>query len=131
MTALLDLPAPCDVDVEDRIQAVFGLQGDARAPSVGKESLRAYHRYLTARLSFPFKADHYSETEPLVFDHAVTVVGLLDPEKHPADASGSLLCTAFVRGHEVNLPLAELKTEDDTVNRRLIEDYCYWFWNCQ
>jgi hypothetical protein len=82
-------------------------------------------------LSFPFKADHYAETEPLVFDHAVTVVGLLDPEKHPLDVSCSLLCTAFVRGHPVKLPLAELKPDDNSINRRLIDDYWYWFWNCQ
>jgi len=116
---------------EDRIRAVFKLTRDDALPEVDRQSLQTYHQYLAARLSFPFPADYCEETEPLVFDHAVTVTGLPSAGKDPLDSSCGILCTAVRQGREFQPPLAVLKVADHGANRRLIDDYWHWFWQCR
>jgi hypothetical protein len=117
-------------DREDRIRQVLGLAAGEPLPSVSEHWLHRYYDYLAARLSFPFGADYGEEIEPLErFTHTVTVVRLLDPREYPGTATSGLLCRALLGRHEVVVRLAEVEVGDRSVNRRLIDDYWYWFWN--
>jgi uncharacterized protein YodC (DUF2158 family) len=106
-------------DQDDRIRMVFGLTSNDPLPEVDDKSLTAYRDYLAKNLAFPFQAEHGGE-----YGHPerVKVVGLGDP-----DEEDGLLCEARMEGEAVTLPLGEL--EDAKPNRRLIDDYCYWFHN--
>ena len=112
-------------DQDDRIRMVFGLTSNDPLPDVDEETLEAYHEYLSRNLTFPFRAEHgaeYGHPEP------VKVIGLGDPDEEPMiDETYGILCEARVEGRVVTLPLGEL--EDAKPNRRLIDDYCYWFHN--
>lgn len=108
---------------------MFCLAAGNRLPAVGTESLWKYHRYLLTRLAFPFQASNCEEVEPLVFDRAITVAGLINPDEIAAEKSTGILCKAWLAGHEIRPPLALLKPEDNGVNSRLIDDYWHWFWN--
>ena len=114
---------------EDRLRTVFGLTAGQRLPHVAKESLRKYHRYLAARLVFPFQASECDEVEPLVFDNAIQVAALVDLREVELDASRGILCKASAHGRAIRPGLAALQSGDHSVNRRLIEDYWHWFWN--
>jgi hypothetical protein len=58
----------------------------------------------------------------------VKVIGLGDPDEEPMiDEEDGILCEARLEGEVVTVPLGEL--EDAKPNRRLIDDYCYWFHN--
>ena len=48
---------PLDMDErDDRIRSVYGLTSDDPLPESDEESLRAYYKFLAAKLSFPFEA---------------------------------------------------------------------------
>jgi hypothetical protein len=80
-----------------------------------------YYRYLAANLKFPFKAKTESDGMSL------TVHRLIDPKEDELDEEEGLLCEARDRQASFTIPLSEL---DDAVgNRKLVEDYGYWFWN--
>jgi len=112
-------------DQDDRIRMIFGLTSNDPLPDANDETLEAYHEYLSRNLTFPFRAEHgaeYGHPEP------VKVIGLGDPDEEPMiDETYGILCEARVEGRVVTLPLGEL--EDAKPNRRLIDDYCYWFHN--
>ena len=77
--------------------------------------------YLAANLKFPFKAKTESDGTSL------TVSRLIDPKEYELDEEEGLLCEAREREKPFPFPLSEL---DDAVgNRKLVEDYGYWFWN--
>lgn len=112
-------------DQDDRIRMVFGLTSNDPLPDANDETLEAYHEYLSENLTFPFQAKHGAE-----YGHPerVKVIGLGDPDEEPMiDEMVGILCEARMEGHVVTLPLGEL--EDAKPNRRLIDDYCYWFHN--
>jgi hypothetical protein len=112
-------------DQDDRIRMVYGLTSNDPLPDVDDETLEAYHEYLSKNLTFPFQAEHGGE-----YGHPerVKVIGLGDPDEEPMiDEMHGILCEARMEGHVVTLPLGEL--EDAKPNRRLIDDYCYWFHN--
>ena len=112
-------------DQDDRIRMVFGLTSNDPLPDANDETLQAYHEHLSENLTFPFRAEHgaeYGHPEP------VKVIGLGDPDEEPMiDETYGILCEARVESQVVTLPLGEL--EDAKPNRRLIDDYCYWFHN--
>ncbi len=129
----LDIEQPTEIiikplspkDQDDRIRMVFGLISNDPLPEVDGEMLTAYRDYLAKNLTFPFQAEHGGE-----YGHPerVKVIGLGDPDEEPtADETDGLLCEARMEGEIVTLPLGEL--EDAKPNRRLIDDYCYWFHN--
>jgi hypothetical protein len=64
-------------DQDDRVRTALGLTGDDPLPEVDDDTLRAYHRYLAARLVFPFEARWEPEHGPA---QAVKITGLGDPE---------------------------------------------------
>jgi hypothetical protein len=107
-------------DQDDRVRMALGLTHDDPLPDVSRKTLLAYHRYLAARLKFPFKAKSEADGMPL------TIQRLLDPKECDPDEEG-LHCEARSREGPFDVPLSEL---DDAVgNRKLVADYAYWFHN--
>jgi hypothetical protein len=130
---LLNIEQPTEIifkpllpkDQDDRIRMVFGLTSNDPLPEVDDETLTAYRDYLAKNLTFPFQAEYGEE-----YGHPerVKVVGLGDPDLEPMiDEDDGILCEARMEGEVVTLPLGEL--EDAKPNRKLIDDYCYWFHN--
>ncbi len=107
-------------DQDDRVRMALGLTHDDPLPDVSRKTLLAYHRYLAARLKFPFKAKAERDGMPL------TVQRLVDPNDCDLDDEG-LLCEARSREGPFDIPLSEV--EGGGENRRLVEDYGYWFHN--
>lgn len=113
-------PALSEEDQDDRVRMALGLTHDDPLPDVSRKSLLAYHRYLTAKLRFPFKAKFEADGMPL------TIQRLLDPKDCDLDDEG-LLCEARSREGPFDIPLSEV--EGGGENRRLVEDYGYWYGN--
>jgi len=107
-------------DQDDRVRMALGLTHDDPLPEVSRKTLIAYHRYLAANLRFPLRARSEADGTSL------TVHRLLDPKECDPDEEG-LLCEARSREGPLDVPLSEL---DKAVgNRKLVEDYAYWFYN--
>jgi hypothetical protein len=71
-------------DQDDRVRMVFGLTSNDPLPDVDDETLERYHEYLSENLSFPFEAEHTSETGPFSSRTIqVKVIGLGDPDEEP------------------------------------------------
>jgi hypothetical protein len=115
---------------EDRIRCVFRLGLKDRLPLVRQNTLRTYHTYIAAALSFPFRASLCDEMEPLVLDGSVIATNLCDPARVPLDSMQGILCQVIFR-NKARLPLALLKLDPWDPNCRVIDDYWYWFWNCR
>jgi hypothetical protein len=107
-------------DQDDRVRMSLRLTHDDPLPDVSWKTLLAYHRYLASRLKFPFKARSEADGMPL------TIQRLLDPKECDLDEEG-LLCEARSRQGPFDIPLSEV--EGGGENRKLVEDYCYWFHN--
>jgi hypothetical protein len=108
-------------DQDDRVRMALGLTHDDPLPDASRKILLAYHRYLAARLNFPFKAMSEIDGESL------TVHRLLSPSEYDLDEGDALLCEARSTEGTIIVPLSEL---DDAVgNRKLVSDYGYWFHN--
>jgi hypothetical protein len=127
-TSIVTKPLSMD-DQDDRIRSILGLTGDDPLPETDDEWLLAYYEYLTANLSFPFEAKYSFETGPFQSKtYAITILGLLDPDAFPGDEYG-LFCQARRDGKRIELPLTEVEVHKGNPNRRLVEDYSYWFVN--
>jgi hypothetical protein len=116
--------------VEQRIRDVFHLDAADPLPLVNPKSLQDYHAYLAARLSFPFRASHCEEMEPLVLDNSVVVIGLCDPDRIPLQSATGIICKVLFCD-TLRLPLGLLKVEPRNPNTQVVDDYWYWFWNCR
>ena len=122
---------------EARICSALSLPRHLPLPRVEEETLFDYFRYLEEALSFPFVAQicqddgHPRKTMLASRHHTITVLSLLNPAKRRTEATAGLLCVARKGGIILEVPLAEVEVEDDAPNHRLIDDYWYWFWNCQ
>ena len=99
-------------------------------PSVNEETLSRYHKYLTARLSLPFRA-HYPapRTSLEEVEYRCTVLELLDPVSDICDEFDGIFCKTRKGKYEINVPLIELEVPKNSPNFQLIEDYWFWFWN--
>ena len=107
-------------DQDDRVRMALGPTHDDPLPDVSRKHLLAYHRYLAARLKFPFKAKASRDGMPM------TIQRLLDTKECDLDEEG-LLCEARSPHGPFDIPLSEV--EGGGENRRLVEDYGYWFHN--
>jgi hypothetical protein len=118
-------------DQDDRIRAVFGLTHDDPLPGVDSDTLRTYREYLAEHLSFPFEAE--GKPQPRRFSsrrRTVTVVGLGSPEEDERiDEDDGLICEIKIDRKKGDAPLAELEVSRRGSERRLVEDYSYWFSN--
>lgn len=115
------------LDQDDRIRMVFELTSNDPLPAVDDETLEAYHEYLSKQLGFPFTAKHGAE-----YGHPerIQVIGLGDPDDVPMiDEMYGILGEARLEGQIVTVPLGELEDARGKSNRRLVDDYCYWFHN--
>ncbi|MBL8796926.1 MAG: hypothetical protein JNM56_23695 [Planctomycetia bacterium] len=114
-------------DPEDRIRAILGVTSDDPLPEVNEENLRKYHEYLNEKLTFPFPARYEEETGPFQSrQHRLTVTSLHDPDD--CDEEEGLLCEALEGDDELEIPLVQIEAASGP-NRRLVEDYAYWFVN--
>jgi hypothetical protein len=135
----LDIEHPTEIttkplspkDQDDRIRMVFGLTSNDPLPDVDDETLETYQQHFSENLSFPFEAEHTSETGPFSSRTIqVNVIGLGDPDDEPMiDEMYGILCEARHERRVVTLPLGELEVKKGKPNRQLVKDYCYWFWN--
>ena len=119
-------------DQDDRIRMVFGLTSNDPLPDVDDDTLQTYQRHLAANLALPFEAEHTPEKGPMFRrSTSVKVTGLGDPDGEPPyiDDMYGLLCDARIGNRTTVLPLGELEVPKGKPNRRLVADYCYWFWN--
>ncbi len=116
-------------DEDDRIRMVFGLTTDDPLPKVDEKALFAYHRYLAVHLTFPFEARQEADYG---CSERVKVIGLGGPDEEPMiDEMEGILCEVRVDREADTMPLAQLDFVKGKANRRLIEDYCDWFWDYQ
>jgi hypothetical protein len=114
-------------DQDDRVRTALGLTSDDPLPEVDDDTLRAYHRYLAAHLTFPCEARWEPEYGPAP---TVKITGLGDPEDDPwVDEMYGLLCEARAEGRLIEVPLGECEAKKGSPNRQLLKDYAYWFWN--
>ena len=114
-------------DEDDRVRMALGLTSDDPLPEVDDDTLRAYHRYLAAHLTFPFEAKWEPEfgSRP-----TIKITGLGNAEDDSVvDEMYGLLCEARAEGRLMEVPLAECEAEKGSPNRQLLKDYSYWFWN--
>ena len=115
---------------EDRIRRVFQLGHGEPLPGVSEETLRRYHQYLLAKLSFPFDAlycrDDVASRQLVQY---IRVVGLSEEVRIRRDNRHGVVCKAHNRDHAIELPLAELGVREENPNCQLIDDYAYWFVN--
>ena len=111
---------------EERIRTILGHPAGFLLPPVNSASLWRYFEYLTSRLTFPFEARRYSESEHVVYP--VTVVALVDP-RTGSDVPAGLFCEIYLKDKRDVLPLVDIEVGDDSPNFSIIEDYWYWVWN--
>jgi len=114
-------------DQDDRVRIALGLTSDDPLPEVDDETLRAYHGYLGAHLTFPCEAKWEREYGPA---QTVKITGLGDPKDDTwGDEMFVLLCEARAEGRLIEVPLSECEAKKGSANRQLLKDYAYWFWN--
>jgi hypothetical protein len=102
---------------------------------VGEETLLTYHRYLVAKLRFPFAAV-YGEVEIGPFSRkkrTLTVTGLLDPENGGRSEEDGLICVGRDQDEVIEVPLGEIEVKKKDPNSKPVSDYAYWFhnWPCR
>jgi hypothetical protein len=128
-------PQLSEKDQDDRVRKALGLTHDDPLPEISPDRLLTYHRYLTAKLKFPFTA-FCGEEEIGPFSRkraTITVTGLLDPVREEHDLEDGLFCTCRGPDDERVIPLADIEVGKKNPNFKLITDYAYWFhnWPCQ
>ncbi len=128
-------PPLSEKDQDDRVRMALGLTHDDPLPEISLETLLTYHRYLKAKLKFPFNA-YCGEEDVGPFSRkraTMTMTGLLDPMREEPGVEDGLVCKGRRRGEEVEVLLAEIEVGKKNPNHKLISDYAYWFhnWPCR
>jgi uncharacterized protein YodC (DUF2158 family) len=112
---------------DDRIRMVFALTSNDPLPDVNNDTLMAYAAFLADELSFPFEATHEPEHGRAA---QMKVLGVADTnDELMVDEHFGIFCEARLDRRVVTVPLAEVDRAKGTSNRRLVDDYNYWFWN--
>ncbi len=129
-TAIVTKPLS-EKDQDDRVRMALGLTHDDPLPDVTEETLLAYRNYLVTNLKMPIEAKFW-EDNGRHSQRRVTVklTRLSDPESDGIDEELGL--TGRGRGPDgfpAELPLDEIEVGKKDPNRRLLEDYSYWFHN--
>jgi hypothetical protein len=127
-------PEPEEEEVGDhhaRLRRAFGVGPDGSIPGISPASLHAYHRYLAARLIFPFTA-YWGEIQVGPFScrqFVITVTGLVEPDEANGPGTASdILCTGLDWESQttIPLPLHSVSLRTDNRNDQLVHDYTYW-----
>ena len=128
LPAITQLPAT--QEQEGRIRRALGLTRGP-LPKVNTEWLRKYHRYLSSKLIFPFRAKYTEELSPNrgAIAFLIEVFALIDPGEMPNLENTALLCRIMRDRQEEEVPLVDLEVAEDHPNFQLLEDYWYWIWN--
>ena len=119
-------------DVDARLLVILGGEGDS-PPTVGVDSLRRFHKYLVAHLSFPFEGKLSSPIGPhRDTKSTLSIIGLLDPVKDyaPEEMYG-LICKATQKGEKIELPLDRIDVDESSPHYQHLEDYREWLANWQ
>ncbi|MBU0478388.1 calcium-binding protein [bacterium] len=119
-------------DGENRVRRILNISENEKLPTVSKETLAIYYRYLISNLSFPFEVVYSVETGPLEDTYyRIKVTGFIALAKSPLPETYGI----FIRGKQerrrFEVPLAETKVKEHGRNKQLVDDYCMWFWNHQ
>jgi hypothetical protein len=119
-------------DQDDRIRAVFALTHDDLLPKVSYEQQQLYYNYLLTHLTFPFRARFWKklsrDSSKLV---RLTVTGLYNFDDYDVEEGYGLIGVGKYPGGEIEFPLIEIESIEDSTNRQLIQDYAYWLANWQ
>ena len=111
-------------DEERRVADILGVKEGKTLPGVSRQTLRAYHAYLTANLALPLKA----KVEDL--DGDVTIQSLFALNECPDLTFYGLFVRGYLGRRLIEIPIAEIEeVKGAGKNKQLIEDYCMWFWN--
>ena len=118
-------------DQDDRVRMALGLTHDDPLPDVSRKPLLAYHRYLAARLKFPIYATFWEESGPFSSKKVTaTIAGLAEPQEDGIDEGYGLAGLGRTpNGEEIEFPLDHIELGMKDPNRRLLDDYSYWFHN--
>ncbi len=118
-------------DQDDRVRMALGLTHDDPLPDVTYEALLAYHRYLSANLKFPIYATFWEESGPFSSKKVTaTIAGLADPQEGGIDEGYGLAGSGRTpNGEGIEFPLDDIELGKKDPNRRLLDDYSYWFHN--
>ncbi len=118
-------------DQDDRVRMALGLTHDDPLPDVTHESLLAYHRYLAAKLKFPIYATFWEESGAFSSKKVTaTIARLADPQEGGIDEGYGLAGSGRTpNGQEIEFPLDDIELGKQDPNRRLLDDYSYWFHN--
>ncbi len=129
-TAIVPRPLSPD-DEEDRVRMAFGRTHDDPLPDVTYETLLAYHHYLSANLKFPIYATFWEESGPFSSKKVTaTISGLADPQEGGIDEGYGLAGSGRTPdGEGIEFPLDDIELGKKYPNRRLLDDYSYWFHN--
>jgi len=124
-------PPLSETDQDDRVRMALGLTHDDPLPDVTYETLLAYHRYLAAHLMFPIYANFWEESGPFSSKKVTaTITGLADPQEGGIDEGYGLIGLGRTpKGEEFEYPLDDIEVGKKDPNRRLLDDYSYWFHN--
>jgi hypothetical protein len=118
-------------DQDDRVRIALGLTHDDPLPDVSYETLLAYHCYLAANLKFPIYATFWEESGPFSSKRVTaTIAGLADPQEGGIDEGYGLAGSGRTpNGEGIEFPLDDIEFGKKDPNRRLLDDYSYWFHN--
>lgn len=108
-----------------RIREVFGIAEQAPLPQVRRDTLDQYHRYLAARLTFPFQAAYFDEYEGDSCDNVVTATRLIEPNG-PRNPRFAIECEVLAGNHRVHVPLSALRLAERSPRQQAIDDYRHW-----
>lgn len=114
-------------ETERRLRKIFEIQDDEEIPTVSDQTLKTYYDYLKKGLSLPASAMHYDEEKDKEFKVAINK--LIEYTDESEEALG-ILCECVKGKAKVVLPLAEIETSEKDRNFQLIDDYCFWYWEC-
>ena len=119
-------------DGNNRVRKILHIPENEKLPTVSKETLAIYYRYLISNLSFPFEVVYSVESGPMEDTYyRIKVTGFIDLAESPLPETYGI----FIRGKQerrgLEVPLAETKVKEHGMNKQLVDDYCMWFWNHQ
>lgn len=114
---------------EERIAQVFSVSGISEIPKVSRETLEAYHSYLSENLSFPFEAKYRKESFPSDEILDVKITGLSEIDEYEVEVGYGLICEGKEEGRKIQAPLDMITVTQEGENKQHIEDYSVWFAN--
>ena len=113
---------------KDRLRMVFGLKPLDPIPEVDSDSLYQYWKYLTKKLTFPFKAVYIDEYEWDNKRIPFTCEKLDNPKDEKSDDRYGLFCRGKRKdGLRLICPLQDVEPVGlSKEEKQILDDYCQW-----